>query len=55
MEINKEKVLGIIEEFKKEAWDDYCSTGIFNTKKKQYLFGVMDTCEEIKNAIRNNK
>lgn len=28
MEINKEKVLGIIEEFKKEAWDDYCSTGI---------------------------
>lgn len=52
MEISKEKVLDIIEEFKKEAWDDYCSTNILNTNKKRYLLGVMDTCEEIKNAIR---
>lgn len=56
MEISKEKVFDIINEIEKEAMEEYKPPKCTSMDKIHYLFGVMDTCENIKNELnRNNK
>ena len=54
MEISKEKVLDIINEIEKEAMDESKPSKCTSMDKLHYLFGVMDTCENIKNELSRN-